>query len=314
MDYGEILRRTWQITWRYKGLWVLGILAGCSSSGRGNGGGQSTSGFQGYDFQSGDFPQLDRYFRNFPDQVPESAWLILLAILCLILFIALVFLLLGVLGQSGLIAGFRAADSGESVSLAMALQLGVENFGKILGIRIIVWLIGLVVGVFVAVSILLFGVATLGIGWLCLIPLLCLALPLLIVLGIGVDGYVILSMVAAIEEDVGVFEAFSLGWRMLRDNLGPVVVMGLILILGGGILSIILTLPFAGVILPAIVGILEGSERAIASGVAVTLVCGAIALPVLVLLNGIITTFTTGAWTLTYRRLIGEEGVEFADA
>ena len=30
MDFGAIIKRSWQITWRYKALWVLGIFAGVS--------------------------------------------------------------------------------------------------------------------------------------------------------------------------------------------------------------------------------------------------------------------------------------------
>jgi len=29
MDYGEVLSKAWQITWKYKVLWIFGILAGC---------------------------------------------------------------------------------------------------------------------------------------------------------------------------------------------------------------------------------------------------------------------------------------------
>ena len=43
MDFGEVLTRAWQITWRYKGLWVLGLLAGCGTGGGGGGGGGSPS-------------------------------------------------------------------------------------------------------------------------------------------------------------------------------------------------------------------------------------------------------------------------------
>ena len=32
MDIGSVLTRAWNITWKYKVLWLLGILAGCSAS------------------------------------------------------------------------------------------------------------------------------------------------------------------------------------------------------------------------------------------------------------------------------------------
>ena len=36
-NFGEVLTRAWQITWKYKVLWIFGILAGCSE---GSGGGR----------------------------------------------------------------------------------------------------------------------------------------------------------------------------------------------------------------------------------------------------------------------------------
>ena len=38
-NFGEILTRAWQITWKYKVLWIFGILAGCTNGGGGGGGG-----------------------------------------------------------------------------------------------------------------------------------------------------------------------------------------------------------------------------------------------------------------------------------
>jgi hypothetical protein len=32
MNYGDIIKRSWRITWRYKALWVLGIFAGVSAA------------------------------------------------------------------------------------------------------------------------------------------------------------------------------------------------------------------------------------------------------------------------------------------
>ena len=40
MDYGRVLTRAWEITWRWKILWILGFLAALGS---GSGGGGSSS-------------------------------------------------------------------------------------------------------------------------------------------------------------------------------------------------------------------------------------------------------------------------------
>ena len=304
MDYGEVLRKTWDISWRNKGLWLLGILAGCSASGRGNFG-NSSSGARGYDFSSGDLQSGFR-FDDFGPIQEEVVIPIILGLICLGLIIALVVLVLGVIGQGGLIAGFKRADDGADVTFAEAFGDGMDVFWKLLGIRITFFVAGFVIVVALILGTVLFGIATLGIGLLCLIPLLCLLIPI----GLGVDSYIILTMVAAVEEELGVFESFGRSWTTFKENLGPMVVMILILIVGFGILGFLIALPFLVVVVPVITGLVVGSDLAVASGIAISLLCLAAAVPVVIVLYGLLTTYATGAWTLTYRRLNGTMGAE----
>lgn len=311
MDYGEVLRKTWDISWRNKGLWLLGILAGCSASGRGNFG-NSTSGARGYNFDSSEFPRFDGgdYFEDVLGIQEEVIIPIVLGFICLGLIIALVVLVLGVIGQGGLIAGFKRADDGADVSFAEAFGDGTQVFWKLLGIRITFFIAGFVIVIVLILGTVLFGIATLGIGLLCLIPLLCLLIPV----GLGVDSYIILTMVAAVEEEIGVFESFGRSWTTLKNNLGPIAVMILILIVGFGILGFLIALPFLGIVVPVITGLVVGTEIAVASGIAITLLCLMAAIPLLVVMYGLLTTYATGAWTLTYRRLNGTVGAELPAA
>ncbi len=307
MDYGEVLRKTWDISWRNKGLWILGILAGCSASGRGNFG-TSTSGARGYNFDSSAFPQYNGrpLFEDLGPIQEEVIIPIVLGFLCLGLIVALVVFALGVIGQGGLIAGFKRADDGEAVSFSEAFSDGLQNFWKLAGIRILFFIAGFVVVVVLILGTVLIGVATFGIGLLCLIPLICLLIPI----GLGVDSYIILTMVAAVEEELGVLEAFGRSWTTLKDNLGPIAVMIVILIIGFGILGFLIAVPFIAIGLPAVTGAIVGTEAAVISGVAFTLLCATVAIPILIVLYGFLTTYTTGAWTLTYRRLNGTMGAE----
>ncbi len=70
---------------------------------------------------------------------------------------ALVFLVLGVIGQGGLIAGFSHADEGADVSLGEAFSLGIQSFWKLLGIRFTVWIIGLIIGFVLLVGVIVLG-------------------------------------------------------------------------------------------------------------------------------------------------------------
>ena len=90
--------------------------------------------------------------------------------------------------------------------------------------------------------------------------------------------------------------------------------MILILIIGFGILGFLIALPFIAIAIPVITGTIVGTDASIISGVAFTLLCALVAVPVLIALYGLLTTFTTGAWTLTYRRLNGTMGAELPAA
>jgi hypothetical protein len=243
--------------------------------------------------------------QQFIDRLSEGAWIpIVIGVILLLIFVSLVFLVLGVLGQAGLIAAFGRADEGHDITLGEAFRLGGEHFWRLLGIRVTVWVAGLIIGVVAVVAIVLLTVGTLGIGLICLIPLLCLLIPL----GIAVDAYIVLTMVAAVEEGVGVFESFGKAWVFVQKNLGSVLVMAVILVVGGGIVSAILFLPFAALVVPAIVGGITGNDTALVSGLAISGLCLVIAIPVVIVLSGVLTTYITGVWTLTYRRLTGKPG------
>jgi hypothetical protein len=231
---------------------------------------------------------------------------IALAVICLVLLISLLLLALGVLAQGGLIAAFSRADDGHDVSLGQAFGLGTTYFWKLIGIRALFWLAGFViVMVIIAISIPLI-LATFG---LALLLCCCLILPLILI-GILVDAYVVTTMVAAVEEEMGVFDSFRRSWELFKVNYVPLGVMAVILIVGSGIINFILVLPFIFAVLPVVIGMSLIAEAEILVAVAVMMLCMLALLPIFLLINAVITTFTTGGWTITYRRLIGREGVE----
>ena len=91
MDYGDVLKRAWDVTRKNRGLWILGILAGCSANGSNPG--------QSFSWQTsrGEFPVADRYFASLP---PETLALIVGGLICLTLLVVAIFLVLGTLGQT----------------------------------------------------------------------------------------------------------------------------------------------------------------------------------------------------------------------
>ncbi|MCL7452811.1 MAG: hypothetical protein M8467_07155, partial [Anaerolineae bacterium] len=76
MDYGKVLSRAWEITWRWKVLWILGFLA---SLGRGSSAPSNT----GYRMDSSDWPWGQGW------QIPPELTGLLIAAGCLAILIAI---------------------------------------------------------------------------------------------------------------------------------------------------------------------------------------------------------------------------------
>jgi hypothetical protein len=296
MDITAIFKRAWEITWKHKGLWVLGILANCSG-----GGGQGSSNISRipeYNFGGDEYPQLGRWLES----IPPEAWVAIgITLFCFVMLLALIFWVLSAIGSGGLIAGFQMAETGTAVTLASAFKMGLSYFWKLLVIQLILGIASLMVFGPIILGGTIMSVLTLGIGLICLIPLLCLLVPL----GIALSLYSILAQIALIVEDLDILAAFQRAWQVFRSNLGQVIVMALILIVGNFIVSLILVLPLILMVLPLVVGLIMGTDLSSLTGISVTVIGVLLYLPVLLVAGGIVRTFVTGSWTLTYRELTG---------
>ncbi|HET7012024.1 MAG TPA: hypothetical protein VFI11_14710 [Anaerolineales bacterium] len=302
MDIGDVLRRAWQITWKNKGLWVLGILAACTGGGGGGGGSGSYQG-TGYQFSGDEWPGMEQFFRNVPE---ETIALIVVAIVVLAILLGLALFVLGILGQAGLIAGFNQADETGTVTLAEAWRLGRPHFWRLLGAALLVAAVVLVLSLVIAVPMVLFAGLTMGVGLICLLPLLCLVIPL----AFAANIYITFVQNTIVVENTPVLASFRRAYEILRANLGMAIVVGLILVVGGFVVGLIIAAPFLAVALPAVLALSAGSQDAATAGGLVAIGCGLVYLPVMLVLNGILQTFVSGTWTLTFRRFIGKAALE----
>jgi hypothetical protein len=290
MDYGEVISRAWRITWKNKGLWLLGILAGCSG---GNGNPSQSLSWQ---VSRGEFPMFNRYQLG----VPEETWiLIAVGVFCLVLIVAIAFFVLSLLGQAGLISGVSQADENGSVTLGSAWRGGVPHFWKLLGLSLLLLLVALLV----AFALGIFAVITLGIGFLCLIPLLCVLAPF----GLLVVAYINLVQNGIVVDGLGVFDAVARAWEMLKRDFWPVVVMALILFGIALLVGVVLAVPILLALVPLMA--IAFSNQGTAANWIPLVGCLVVFLPLLIVIAGVIKTFTSGVWTLTYRRLSGKMGL-----
>lgn len=293
MDYGEVLGRAWKIIWRHKVLWIFGILAGCTGSGAGNPGSNVT-------YQS----DLPASVQTIFDRFTTAQWAALIAaILAIILILIILAVFLNTVSRTAMIRGVRQAENGaDRLAFGELFSGSLAYFWRVFGLYLLVG-ISLFIAILVLSAAAIIGVAvTLGLFLLCLFPLLCLLIPILWFITIVVEQ----SVNAIVVEDTGLFDGLRRGWQVTRNNLGAMIIMGLILILGiSGLGGLILATPIFFFFIPFVIGAFSGDQQTIWTGMAVFGLCMLAYLPFLLLLNGILQSYVSSAWTLTYLRLTG---------
>jgi hypothetical protein len=304
LDFGNLLTRAWQITWRHKVLWIFGILAGLGNGGGGGGGG-GNSGVQ-FDSSTGQ-PQMPPEMERFFEQTDPSIFIaIAVGLVCLGLIITVALIALQVIGRGGLVGGVLKVETTGAVTFADAWSVGLSRFVTLFLIGLLVGVVTFVLGLILIGSGALVAIATLGIGVLCLFPLICIFAIAAIVLNI----IAYFAQIAAVVENLGVMDALRRAWEILRANVGSVVILGLILIVVGVVVNVILALPLLIVVIPAVFSVAFGfandNQVLGTGGLVFALVCFCLYLPVLLVASGILETWVTSAWTLAYRQFAGQ--------
>jgi len=293
-NFGEVLTRAWQNIWKHKILWIFGILASCA---RGNGGGGSGGGGNSGYQTGGDAPfsggQIERVMSQIGQYIENHLWIIIAVGLVFIL-LGFIFYALGMMGRIGLIKGTYKVENGvESLAFGEIWAESIPYFWRIFGLNFLIGIIFLVI----FIPLILFGVVTAGIGFLCIIPLLCILIPLSWVVGVVLEQ----AQPAIVLEDLGMLDGLKRGWKIVKSNAMPMVIMTLILGIGSVIIGLIIAIPIIVAFVPLIIG--AGSLRESLMPVYISLACCAVYMPVLIFLNGVLTAYIQSVWALTYLRL-----------
>ena len=299
-NFGEVLTRAWQITWKYKVLWIFGILASCSG-GRGGGGnsGSRVSG-NGNGFGANN-PFSGRMIEEAGQWLTQHWWVIALLILAIIILVILS-IFLGTIGKIGLIKGiFKAEQGAESMGFGELWSESQPYFWRVFGLSFLIGLIFFVIFLVIFLPLILLGVLTAGMALVCIIPLLCILIPISWVVAVVLEQ----ANIAIVLEDKSMLDGFKRGWEVCKNNFGPIIVMVLILGIGGAIIGVIIALPIIIIAFSVAFGFIAGGFAAAGSKIAIViaLACCAVYFPVLLILNGVLTTYIQSAWTLTFMRL-----------
>ena len=306
-DFGEVIAKAWKITWKHKVLWIFGILAGCNRSSGGNFNNSYSGNGSGTGSGPGSIPNLPPDVMRFFDQVEQNLVQIIaitVAVLCVIWLVAL---FLGTVGKIGLIRGAAQADGGaEKLAFGQLWSESLPYFWRMFGLSLLVLipvlfivLVPLGVGIYFLVTASDSGSPEMALG---MIPLflgcLCLLVPVMWVIGMIVRQ----AENAIVLEDLGILAAVTRGWEVFKANLVPIILMTILLAVIGFAVGIAIAIPVLAVVLPAmftfIMGQAESWTPLIIAGA-----CLVAYIPVSMLANGILITYTESAWTLTYLRL-----------
>jgi hypothetical protein len=300
MDYGKILGRAWEITWRWKALWILGFLV---SLGRGWGGNGNTS----YITDSSDWGY------EFAHRVPAEIWAILASIACVAILIGLALWVLSVIARGGLIAGVQQVEEEGATGFLEAWRVGRSRFWTLFGISILAGLPMLVLVLLGVAVLVLFITGTVGAfdvseaagvsgilaSVLCGGTLCCG----LVLVGIVLDQIRVYAERAAVLEGLGWIDAFKRGWEVLKNNLGPTLILWIIFLLIGLVFGVVIVGSLAAITIP-LVGIFASVD---AGPWMVAPIClgGLLGMIIFSLIGSVVETFTSATWTLAYRELAG---------
>ena len=289
-DFGEVLTRAWQIIRKHKVLWLFGILASCA---RGSGGGSSGGGSGSRSNGSGGMPFQPAQIGKFTQFLQDNLWIIL-AVVAGVFLLFFIFYMLAMLGRIGLIKGAALADKGAEFLAFGELWLeSLPFFGRVFGLNFLVGLAFFVI----LVPLFLFGLVTMGFGLLCILPLLCVIVPLSWVLMVVVEQ----AQIAIVLDDLGLLAGVKRGWELVKDNAVSILILVLILGIGSAVLGVILVMPMIIALVPGAAGML--ALRNSLTPLYIGLACCAVYIPILLVLNGILTAYIQTAWTLVYLRL-----------
>lgn len=305
-NFGEVLTKAWKITWKYKVLWIFGMLASC-----GQGSNNSSNIRNSYDSGQNQMnPEMARQLEDFVQRmtvwITDNMWFVYLMVVILLLLI-LVQIFLGTTGLIGLIRGAYQADGGvETLQFGALFRESLRYFWRMIGMGLIIWLPFFIV--FIG-SMLAFVFSTIGIGGmdmnafggamaLFLIGFCCCLIPFTIVLGM----YYAQAERALVIEDLGIFAAIQRGWQVFKGNLGPLAGMWFILLILGILAGILISLPYLIVVLPLMINFITGKIESWQPFVnaGIVMLCY---YPIFWFLSGLLRTYIESVWTLTYLRL-----------
>jgi len=358
MDPVKILKRAWHILWSYRALWVFGLILALTAAGSSGGNGNNGARFsgdgnnQGYNAPLPEnwreelgkaFSEVGQEFSKILNEGITSLGISKGEVTALIWIGAFFILIMIVVGIIMAIARYvsetaviRMVDEYEATDTKMSVREGFRigwsrTSWRLFLINLIVNLPAiLLVGLLVAVGFIIYNMVMSGnetfavAGIVSMIGVVFLAIFIVVILSIFLHLLRHFFWRACALEDVGVREAFRLGFKMVRENWKNVGLMWLIMIGLGiawvvvSIIAVIVTIPVVivtGVVAALVAAVpglllvgffslfLNGYLPWIVGGIFIAPLFFTLAFSPWVLLTAWQQIYISTVWTLTYREL-----------
>lgn len=318
MDYGQLFRRSWDIVWQNKYLFILGFLAALGA------GGNAGSGFN-YNFPSSSTSSTSPFPPDFVDEV-TGFWSqyggLILGLICFFIILGIVFWLIRLAAQGGLIEAVDRIEAGEKMSFGSAFSAGVARIGGLIGLHLLINLPFIIFGlIFSAVGGSFFmtalrqgGEISEAMGGTFAILAVCGGLVgcLLVPVGIIVQIVYPFAQRGLLLQQLGVMDSIRHGWQVVRSNIGDVILLIIAFLVIGflfGLVTAVFTIPLAFLAAgPFILDAIQGNEISFGMTEIATLAFGGICLGFLAAaVNSVLTAYRSATVTLAYQHFLEKQ-------
>lgn len=323
MDYGQTIKRAIQITWRYKFLWIFGIIMALCGQSSGGTPRLQINYSMPYDPATG-FPEFPAFFPEPLGQTPIAVYIIA-GFVFLIIF-GLISILVGAMGRSALIKTVARAEDGEPVSFGSSWRDGLSKVVPVGILQVLLAIPWLTLWAVVAAIIfttfwpffsqifsyrpgpesqepppfledfstffpMFFGAIC---GMICFFMIIQIITALFRTFGSR----------AIVLEDQGILGSFSRSWNLFIKNIGATIILALLIFVIGMVVGLILAVPSMVIMVPIMFStmpeIMSGAGPS--TGSLMLMGCAGIVIVILFsLVNGILQVFIESLWTLAYR-------------
>ena len=318
MNHWSLFKEAWRIFWRNPALWVFGLLAAL-------GGGTNLRYNFNFDFGNNNFdpeflqrfgapgqrlPEMPFEFRALLNQIFSSQTFGVIVVVGIVWMI--IAFLLATYADGALMGMVNTIGGGQKVSVGFGFRAGAKRFLPLLGVRFILTLPALILGLIAAVSIgqMAFNPsedlgasstfmrnfsAMAGLGTLSFVVSL-----LMMAIGVWAERAVVL-------DDMPIWPSIVKGWKFLWGKFGDYFTIALLFIL----VSIAAGLVFACLLLPILCGTMglgaasafSNSDMSVITRLMVFTGPTILIAVLLGLLFGTLANvFTSSVWTLAYRQ------------